>query len=130
MLYTILLTFWSAVVHVFAPFLISRRLKKGLEHSLRYTERYGVSDQTRPKGELIWFHGASVGESLSILPIIQKITKQKPDAHFLITTTTTAAQRVVSARISKNTLHQFIPFDATRWVSKFLDHWQPKAIFL
>ena len=76
MLYTILLTFWSAVVHVFAPFLISRRLKKGLEHSLRYTERYGVSDQTRPKGELIWFHGASVGESLSILPIIQKITKQ------------------------------------------------------
>jgi len=129
MLYTVLLTFWSAVVHICAPFLISRRLKKGLEHSLRYTERYGVSDQARPKGDLIWFHGASVGESLSILPIIQKITKQKPDAHFLITTTTTAAQRVVSARMSKNTVHQFIPFDATGWVNKFLDHWQPKAIF-
>jgi len=129
MFYTILLKLWSTLVRICAPFLIYGRLKKGLEHPVRYSERYGISEQKRPEGELIWFHGASVGESLSILPIIQKITEQKPDAHFLITTTTTAAQRVVSARMSKNTIHQFIPFDATKWANKFLDHWQPKAIF-
>ncbi len=129
MLYIILLNFWSIIARLGAPFLISKRLKKGLEHPTRYTERYGVSDQARPEGELIWFHGASVGESLSILPLIEKMTVKKPDAYFLITTTTIAAQRVVSARMKKNTIHQFIPFDATSWVNTFLDHWQPKAVF-
>lgn len=109
--------------------MISRRLKKGLEHQTRYLERYGISDQERPKGELIWLHGASVGESLSILPLIEKMTAQKPNAYFLITTTTLAAQKVINARIKENTIHQFIPFDATIWINKFLDHWQPNAIF-
>lgn len=117
------------LVRLIAPFLISRRLKKELEHPTRYTERYGISDQVRPQGELIWLHGASVGESLSILPLIEKIRAQKPNACFLITTTTLTAQRVVNARIKENTIHQFIPFDAIIWVNKFLDHWQPNAIF-
>ncbi len=129
MFYTLLLNFWSIVVRMGAPFLISRRLKKRLEHPTRYRERYGLSDQARPKGELLWFHGASVGESLSILPLIEKMTLQKPNAWFLITTTTAAAQRVVSTRMSKNTIHQFIPFDAKNWANTFLDHWQPKAVF-
>ena len=117
------------IVRLGAPFLVSRRLKQGLEHPTRYRERYGVSDKIRAKGELIWFHGASVGESLSILPLIEKMTVQKPDACFLITTTTIAAQKILSARMKENTVHQFIPFDATGWVNKFLDHWQPKAVF-
>lgn len=117
------------LVRLSAPFLISKRLKKGLEHSSRYTERYGISSVTRPMGELIWFHGASVGESLSILPLIERMAAQKPDAVFLITTTTLAAQKVISARMSQNTIHQFVPFDATEWVNKFLDYWQPKAAF-
>lgn len=117
------------VVRLVVPFLITRRLKKGLEHPTRYLERYGVSNQPRPKGELIWLHGASVGESLSILPLIEKMTVQKPNACFLITTTTLAAQKVINARIKENTIHQFIPFDAAIWVNKFLDHWKPNAIF-
>ena len=128
MLYVLLLNVWSMLVRLIAPFLISRRLKKELEHPTRYTERYGISDQVRPQGELIWLHGASVGESLSILPLIEKIRAQKPNACFLITTTTLTAQRVVNARIKENTIHQFIPFDAIIWVNKFLDHWQPNAI--
>jgi 3-deoxy-D-manno-octulosonic-acid transferase len=117
------------VVRLVAPFLITRRLKKGLEHPTRYVERYGISNQVRPKGELIWLHGASVGESLSILPLIEKMTAQKPNACFLITTTTLAAQKVVNPRIKENTIHQFIPFDASTWVNKFLNHWKPNAIF-
>lgn len=129
MFYTIFLAVWSLIVRLCAPFFIFSRLKKGLEDSRRYKERYGITPKIRPKGDLIWFHGASVGESLSILPLIQKIAEKKPETNFLITTTTTAAQRVVSSRISKNTTHQFIPFDAIKWINRFLDHWQPKAVF-
>jgi len=124
-----ILKIWSLIIQISAPFLIFRRLKKGLENPARYKERYGVTDQRRPHGDFIWFHGASVGESLSILPLIQKITEHYPTTNFLLTTTTTAAQKVVSSRINKNSIHQFIPFDAIQWVNKFLDHWQPKAVF-
>lgn len=129
MFFTIILKIWSLIIQISAPFLILIRLKKGLESPVRYKERYGVTDIRRPQGDLIWFHGASVGESLSILPLIQKITEHSPATNFLLTTTTTAAQKVLNSRINKNTIHQFVPFDAIQWVNKFLDHWQPKAVF-
>lgn len=129
MFFTIILKIWSLIIQISAPFLILMRLKKGLESPVRYKERYGVTDIRRPQGDLIWFHGASVGESLSILPLIQKITEHSPATNFLLTTTTTAAQKVLNSRINKNTIHQFVPFDAIQWVNKFLDHWQPKAAF-
>ena len=127
MIYRLSLRFWSSLVRLGAPFLISRRLKKGLEHSNRYQERYGLSNQVAPNADLIWLHGASVGESLSILPLIEKIALTKPQWRFLITTTTIAAQKVITSRMQENTMHQFIPFDATPWVNRFLDHWKPKA---
>lgn len=129
MFFTIILKIWSLIIQISAPFLILIRLKKGLESPVRHKERYGVTDIRRPQGDLIWFHGASVGESLSILPLIQKITEHSPATNFLLTTTTTAAQKVLNSRINKNTIHQFVPFDAIQWVNKFLDHWQPKAVF-
>jgi len=129
MFFTIILKIWSLIIQISTPFLILIRLKKGLESPVRYKERYGVTDIRRPQGDLIWFHGASVGESLSILPLIQKITEHSPATNFLLTTTTTAAQKVLNSRINKNTIHQFVPFDAIQWVNKFLDHWQPKAAF-
>ena len=117
------------MVQICAPYLVTKRLKKGLEHPTRFPERYGIASCARPSGELIWFHGASVGESLSILPLIEKITTIKPHTHFLITTTTTAAAKVLSNRLNAKTTHQFIPFDAIPWVNKFLDHWRPNAVF-
>ena len=129
MIYKLILNFWSVLVRIFAPFLIHKRLKKELEHPQRYQERYGVASITRPQGEIIWFHGASVGESLSTLPLIARIAKVKPNAYFLITTTTTAAAKVLETRVNDRIMHQFLPFDANLWVNKFLDHWQPSVAF-
>ncbi len=123
------LKLWSMLVRICTPYLITQRLKKGLEHPTRFSERYGITSWARPSGELIWLHGASVGESLSILPLIEKITAIKPHAHFLITTTTTAAAKILSQRTNAKTTHQFIPFDAIPWVNKFLNHWRPNAVF-
>lgn len=129
MAYHVFLWLWSGLVQLFGPFLIWNRIRKGLEHPERYKERYGITNENRPDAPIIWFHGASVGESLSILPLIEKMTTANPDWFFLITTTTLAAQKVVSTRIPKNAIHQFIPFDAIPWVNTFFNHWQPKAIF-
>lgn len=127
--YDTLLIIWSMTLRISAPFFIFFRLRKGLEDPIRYKERYGISKTYRPSGDLIWFHGASVGESLSLLPLIQKVLEQKPNAHILITTTTTAAQRVISSRMTSSMIHQFIPFDSISWVEKFLDYWHPSSAF-
>jgi 3-deoxy-D-manno-octulosonic-acid transferase len=129
MFFQLALNFWSLLVQMFAPLLVHVRLRKGLEHATRFPERYGLTNVKRPAGELIWFHGASVGEGLSILPLIEKIIVAKPNANFLITTTTTAAAKVLEMRVNDKTFHQFVPFDAKPWVNKFLDHWQPSAVF-
>lgn len=128
-LYRLILGIWSLVVRVSAPFFIFFRLKANLEDPLRYKERYGLSELQRPDGDLVWFHGASVGESLSILPLIQKLLEKKPNICILVTTTTKAAQKVLNSRNNFNIIHQFIPFDSSKWVKKFLNHWQPNSVF-
>lgn len=129
-MYSLVLNLWSLLVRIYAPFLIRKRIRKGLEHQNRYTERYGITSLKRPTGDIVWFHGASVGESLSILPIIERIAKVRPNTYFLITTTTLAAAKVLETRIHNDKiLHQFLPFDSNLWVNKFLNHWQPKIAF-
>lgn len=121
---------WSCLVRISTPFLLFKRLKNNLEEQARYKERYGKSLLHRPIGDLIWLHGASVGESLSLLPIIEKIRLAHPTAHFLITTTTVSSAKILGERLPNNCLHQYIPFDAKKYVNSFLNYWKPQAAIL
>lgn len=121
---------WSCLVRISTPFLLFKRLKNNLEERERYKERYGKSLLHRPIGDLIWLHGASVGESLSLLPIIEKIRLEHPTAHFLLTTTTVSSAKILGARLPNNCLHQYIPYDAKQYVNSFLNYWKPQAAIL
>lgn len=101
------------------------RLKKGKEDPTRYLERYGISTIKRPPGPLIWFHAASIGESLSILSLAEQLNERYPTLNFLITTSTVSSARLIEQRLPKKSFHQFAPRDAKRWVRRFLTHWQP-----
>ncbi len=121
---------WSLLVRISTPFLIRKRLKKNLEEKERYRERFGKSLLHRPGGNLVWLHGASVGESLSLLPIVQQIRANNPSIHFLITTTTVSSAKIIAARLPNNCIHQYIPYDAKAFVNKFLNYWKPQAAIL
>ncbi len=107
---------------------LNARMKKGKEDAERLGERMGMAGRLRPDGNLIWFHGASVGESLSALPLIEKIQTEMPDVHILVTTGTVTSAGLMEKRLSGNAFHQFIPVDHPDWVNKFLDHWCPSAV--
>ena len=79
----------------------------------------------RPEGELVWFHAASVGESLSLLELIRRMIEERPDLHVLVTTGTVSSAEVMQARLPQGAMHQFIPVDVLPWVRRFLDHWRP-----
>jgi 3-deoxy-D-manno-octulosonic-acid transferase len=107
-------------------FLPKWRAKHGKEISSRLNERFGVSDCVRPNGKLIWIHGASNGEILSIIPLLNYLKSLPSAPHILITTMTVTAAQLLEKRLEKHDyIHQFIPYDHPQWIAKFHDHWQP-----
>ena len=101
------------------------RLLMGKEDPERLEERLGISLAERPTGNLIWFHAASVGESLSLVELIKRISSSQPDYNFLITTGTITSAKLILSRLPSNAVHQYIPVDTPRAVEKFLDRWRP-----
>ncbi len=117
--------------HFIAPGLLERRVKRGKEDAVRYRERLGQTETPRPEGPLVWFHGVSVGESVSALPVIVAMATERPDLNILITTATTTSADILAKRLPKGVIHQFAPVDTPQAVTAFLDHWQPDlAVFI
>ena len=124
--------FW--LMQTLAPLLkyyIKYRLKQGKEDPVRLYERFGGAAFKRPPGQLIWFHAASVGESLSILKLIDQLLALQPELTILVTTGTVTSSKLLSKHLPASCIHQFIPLDVPYWVKRFLSHWQPNlAIFV
>jgi 3-deoxy-D-manno-octulosonic-acid transferase len=104
---------------------LQARLTLGKEDEARLPERKGVASQARPEGQLVWFHAASVGESLSLLDLIETLLEEQPDANMLITTGTRSSAELLAKRLPDQTIHQFVPVDVVSYVRRFLDHWKP-----
>ena len=113
----------SAAGSPLAQQVLARRLDRGKEHPERLAERRGEATIPRPNGPLIWVHGASVGEMLAVVPLIERLRAQ--DFAVLVTSGTVTSAALAEQRLPDGTLHQFIPLDAPRFVRRFLDHWQP-----
>ena len=114
------MTRWAAP---FAGSILNWRLKRGKEDPARMQERSGIASLERPQGSLVWIHGASVGEVLSVLPVVEHIRKQ--GFNVLVTSGTVTAAQMAAQRMPAGTLHQYIPLDSPRFIQSFLDHWQP-----
>jgi 3-deoxy-D-manno-octulosonic-acid transferase len=119
----------SAAATPLAPTLLSHRLKRGKEDPARLDERYGASRIARPRGPLVWVHGASVGELLAVIPLIERIRSK--EFAVLCTSGTLSSAQVAEQRLPKSVVHQFVPLDAPRFVERFFDHWKPDlALFV
>ena len=121
---------YGVAANLIAP-LAYRRVRAKLEAqgtpTARVKERMGRATQARPDGRLLWLHAASVGESLSVLGLIDELGRQYPDLSFLLTSGTATSAQIVGNRLPPRTQHQFAPLDSRRAVARFLDHWHPEA---
>ena len=114
-----------------SPLIILFRILKNKEDKKRFTEKFSISSKKRRNGKLIWFHGASVGEILSIIPIIKNYEKKKSINQILITSSTLSSSKVLEKYKFKKTIHQFYPIDHIYFTNKFLKYWRPNlAIFI
>lgn len=113
-----------------APMLLRRRAGQGKEDPARVEERLGYPTSGRPCGPLVWLHGASVGETVSALPLVERIGKERPDVTVLVTSGTTTSAEILAQRLPPTALHQYVPVDAPGPAKRFLDHWQPDLTIL
>jgi 3-deoxy-D-manno-octulosonic-acid transferase len=123
-LYNIYRAASSALTPLLRPYL-KRRAVRGKEDPARIDERFGHTDLPRPEGQLIWLHGASVGETLSALPLLRALLDANPDAHALFTSGTVTSAGLLAERLPKRAFHQFMPLDQAASIKRFLAHWKP-----
>ena len=116
---------------LFSPIIIIYRIFKKKEDIERFKEKFSLSTKKRIKGNLIWFHGASVGEIMSIIPLIKNYEKNKSIHQILVTSSTLSSSKILKKFNFKKTTHQFYPIDQYFFTKKFLNYWKPKiAIFV
>ena len=121
----------TALAEPFAPWLLGRRAGRGKEDAARLGERLGRAGLDRPDGRLVWIHGASVGESLSHLPLVERLVKERPDLSVLVTSGTRTSAELLARRLPPGVMHQYAPIDGPGAVRRFLEHWRPDtAIFI
>jgi 3-deoxy-D-manno-octulosonic-acid transferase len=127
---------WAALATMASPFmrlLLRQRVRRGKEVAGRLAERRGIEAMPRPGGRLIWIHAASVGETVSALPVVAALD---PAVTTLFTTGTVTSARVLAQRLQElglgdRVIHRFVPLDVPAWCARFLDHWRPDvAVFL
>jgi 3-deoxy-D-manno-octulosonic-acid transferase len=106
-----------------APLWLGYRLRQHKEHPERLCERYGRATRARPPGPLVWMHAASVGEMLSIVPLIERLRTEH--LNVLVTSGTLTSAWLAGQRLPGGVIHQFVPLDMPRFVIRFLDHWRP-----
>ncbi|CAN1501004.1 KdtA 3-deoxy-D-manno-octulosonic-acid transferase [Rhabdaerophilaceae bacterium] len=117
--------FGALLVTPLLPILLKRRLRRGKEHATRLPERLGHASRARPEGRLIWIHSASVGETMSVLPLVDALV---PFGSVMLTTGTVTSAELADRRLPSGAFHQFVPLDSPLAVHRFFDHWAPDLV--
>jgi 3-deoxy-D-manno-octulosonic-acid transferase len=125
---------WAGTATLGAPALrysLRRRIARGKEIAERLPERWGEDDSPRPDGRLLWLHAASVGETMSLLPVLSALAPSGVAVLLTTGTVTSAnllAQRLPDLGLDGQVTHRFVPLDVPAWAARFLDHWHPDAV--
>ncbi|MCO5082869.1 MAG: lipid IV(A) 3-deoxy-D-manno-octulosonic acid transferase [Rhizobiaceae bacterium] len=107
---------------------VTWRATRGKEDPKRRSERYGYASRHRPPGPLIWFHAASVGETLAVIPLVESIVAY--GVNIVLTTGTVTSARLVEERLGNRVIHQYVPLDLRPAVRRFLDFWRPDLVII
>ena len=116
------------IVLIISPLIIIYRVFKKKENPKRFLEKFSLQKEKRKTGKLIWFHCSSVGEFLSIVPLIQELEKKKNLKQILVTTSTLSSSKIFKKFKFKKTLHQFYPLDNIYIINNFLNYWKPSSV--
>ena len=118
------------LVFLFSPILVLIRLIKKKEDPNRYKEKFCIY-QKKNSFKSVWFHAASVGEFMSIIPVLENCERNKEINQIILTTSTRSSAKIFENYKFKKTFHKYYPLDTNYLTNKFIKTWKPKlAIFV
>jgi len=122
---------YRLLIFVLSPLLAAYIVWQSISaKSLRYFwQRLGFGYARLPKNSL-WFHCASVGEVVTLLPLLRNLHQQKPTLKFIVTTNTVTGGKIVSQQKLDYLSHSYLPFDWVSAVKRFINTTQPAALFV
>src|SRR5947209_1787078 len=110
------------------PLFLWTRIARGKEDPGRVDERLGIASHPRPDGRVVWMHGASIGECVSLLPCMDEFIAR--GFHVVVTSGSVGSARVLGERLPAGSVHQFFPLDVYPYALRFLDHWRPEIVLI
>ena len=116
----------SFSIFIFAFFFLRLVLSK--ENTQSISEKFCLINKKRPKGEIIWINGVSIGEAKSGLTIANEILKINPDAKILFSTSTISAYKQIK-KLNKKVILVFLPIDFNFLIKRFIKYWDPGFAF-
>ena len=90
----------------FAPAVLALRRRRGKEDRARAGERMGLPGAERGPKPVAWLHGASVGEGLALMPLVERLSER--GFRVLVTTGTVTSAAVIANRLPAGALHQYV----------------------
>ena len=127
----VLIRLYRILIFLATPFILILlwiRRRKGKEDPVRHPERLGKNLPKRPRGQLIWMHGASVGECLSMMPLIKRILEKNTRCHIMVTSGTVTSAGLMQKRLPDRAFHVYVPVDMTGPCRRFVEHFRPDAV--
>lgn len=124
---------YKLATRALSPFLktlLVQRAKRGKEDFGRIHERFARQLPPRLDGPLIWLHGASVGESLLLLELGNRLLAERPDLMLLFTSQTQTSAHMLGPRLPDHAFHTMAPLDTPAIARRFIQHWKPDLLIL
>ncbi|MGB1237236.1 MAG: lipid IV(A) 3-deoxy-D-manno-octulosonic acid transferase [Pseudomonadales bacterium] len=123
---------YSCVFYLALPLLLLRLWQRGRRapaYRQRIGERFGFASAVHTQQPL-WVHAVSVGETVAIAPVVQKLLARHPQLQVLLTTSTpTGGQRVADLFANQpRVIHQYCPYDFPGAVRRFLRKHRPLGL--
>ena len=123
--------FIGLIFITFSPIIFLLRIISGKEDPKRFLEKFCFYSNNHSINKTVWFHGASIGEIISVIPIIENLEKNKNIKKILLTSSTTSSASVIKKYKFKKTIHVFFPIDTNYLTNRFIRYWKPQvAIFI
>ena len=119
---------FTYLVFIFSPFIILFRIINGKEDPKRFKEKFCIYSKKNYL-KSIWFHAVSVGELMSIIPVLEKLEKNNKIKQIIVTSSTTSSAKIFEKQKFKKTIHKYFPLDTNYLNNKFINNWKIKTAF-
>ena len=116
------------IVFLLSPIIFSVRLLNGKEDPKRFKEKLCIYSR-KNNLKSIWFHAVSVGELMSIIPVLKILEKNKKIDQIIVTTSTISSAKIFEKQKFKKIVHKYFPLDINFLNKRFIKYWKPQAAF-